>query len=206
MSQIRRGSTFYVRPLAYFVSTSNLKDHETPAPRVNLRDWHPVANEKSPSIFRWEAITVVAAGFMLYLSPVQSSSPMIARGSAVFLSLVVFKVGWETARSMFALHCKSYRLSNPHKPLRYLFPVFVAVVVSLGLVGGRWWWLFSVALAILGHRKGMQRAFWSAVVSLAFCLRCEDTPGLPPLASNDDEALKKAVEAISNEAWGKSRP
>jgi hypothetical protein len=134
---------------------------------------------------------------MLYVSPVQNSSRLLSASAIVLLSAVVFVTAWETGRSMFAVSCESYRRLSPHKPLRYLFPFLAAAIISLGLVGSRWWWLFSPALAFWGHRKGMQRAWWGAVVFLAFSLRTSDGPSLPPIAKSDEEALELARDAIN---------
>jgi hypothetical protein len=70
-----------------------------------------------------------------------------------------------------------------------------------GLLGGKYWWLLSFGLAFLGHRKGTQRAWWSAVAYLAFLFR-EAAFGFsdsPPLVQNDEDALAKAIEVVNED-------
>lgn len=178
--------------------TENIQSQAASTQRKHLSDWNPILDEKSPSFFRWVLVSFIAAGLMLYLSPVRNSNQAVFGGGAILMSAIVFAAGWELGQSMFALSCDSYRRVGPYRPLRYVLPIFVVAVVLLGLIGGHWWWVFSPSLAILGHRKGAQRAWWTAVVCLAFCLRQQDIPNSSPIASNDNEALKLASSAIDD--------
>jgi hypothetical protein len=58
--------------------------------------------------------------------------------------------------------------------------------------------LLSFGLAFLGHRKGTRRAWWATVACLAFAFRDPGT-GMPPVATSDEDALAKAIEAVNEE-------
>jgi hypothetical protein len=164
----------------------------------SLSDWDRLAHRNGPNFIHWMLISAIAAGLMLYLSPVLSTARVLISIIGVLLSPAIFLLGWMTGMSMFATSCEHYRRSHRTWPLVYLLPVLLAVIVGLGLLGGRYWWLFSLALAILGHRKGTQRAWWAAVACLAFIFR-DPGMGLPPVAHNDEDALAQAIDVVNKE-------
>ena len=174
---------------------------ETVTPR--LSDWEDVAHRHGPNVWRWLFAVGIFAGVMLFVSPFACSSitssdlPLISRVVAFLLSPLMFLLGWLVGMSTFSNSCEHYRRSHRTWSLRYLLPCLLAAIVGLGLLGGRYWWLFAVALALLGHRKGTQRAWWAAVVLLAFVFR---DPGIGlPLAQDDEQALALAKEAVNKE-------
>jgi hypothetical protein len=100
--------------------------------------------------------------------------------------------------SMFAISCETWRRIGWHGRLVKLLPLLLCAVAALGLLGGGYWWIFSVIVAVLGHRKGSERAWWGAVCCVAFVLRtgiCD----LPGLAESNEDALSQAMESINRE-------
>lgn len=171
---------------------------ETPdAPPPRLSDWNRLADRMAPNLLLWMFAGGIAAGVMLYLSPIDGVSQILASIGAVLLAPMVLCLGWFTGVSGFAISCETFRRGCRAAPLQYIVPVLLVAIVGLGLLGGRYWWLFSFALAIQGYRKGTRRAWWSAVACVAFVFR--DGMGIMPLASTDEDALAKAVDSINKE-------
>lgn len=167
-------------------------------PRPRLSDWDRLAHHRGPNLLRWLLASLTAAGIMLYASP-PSHASVLPSVLAVLLSPVILFLGWMAGTSTFSVCCEHYRRLHRTWPYSFVVPVIVAAIVGLGLLGGGCWWLLASALAYLGHRKGTQRAWWAAVAALAFAFRSEPGFGLRPVADNDEQALAKAVEAVTEE-------
>jgi hypothetical protein len=176
------------------VSTETVPD--TPEPR--LSDWHSVARRMGPNLWHWLLASGIAAGVMLVLSPVQNSWPVLVSTGLLLMAPVVFLLGWMAGMSTFAISCESFRRGPRTVRLVKLLPILFVAIVALGLLGGRYWWLFFPAVAFLGHRKAIQRMWWGAVTQLAWCFRS----GSPRLAATDAEALSMATDSI-NESIGR---
>lgn len=174
------------------------EERQTPGtPPPSLSDWNRLADQMAPNLTLWMVVSGIAAGVMLCLAPIESSVSILASIAAVLLAPLVLCFGWFTGVSMFAASCETFRKGCRGAPLQYIVPVLVVALVGLGLLGGRYWWLFSIALAILGHRKGTRRAWWSAVACVAFVLR--EGMGIMPLAATDEDALAMAMDSINKE-------
>lgn len=171
---------------------------QTPGtPPPSLSDWKHLADRMAPNLNLWMVGTGIAAGVMLYLAPIESSVQILASIGAVLLAPLVLCFGWFTGVSMFAASCETFRRGCRSAPLQYIVPMLLVALVGLGLLGGRYWWLFSIALAILGHRKGTRRAWWSAVACVAFVFR--EGKGIMALAATDEDALALAMDSINKE-------
>lgn len=183
--------------------TEKTQAPETTPPR--LSDWQRLAHRRGPNLLRWMLASGIATGVMLYSSPMVSSTSVLISVSAILVSPLIFLLGWMAGMSTFSASCELYRRLHRTWSLIFLLPVLLAANVGLGLLGGRYWWLFSFALAILGHRKGTRRAWWSAVACLADTFRSEPAGmGLPSVAKNDEDALALAIEAVNEEIGRKS--
>jgi len=174
---------------------------ETTRPR--LSDWKRLSHQRGPNLSYWLLASLVAAGFLLYASPPLRSSVLIST-FAVLLSPLIFLIGWKLGMSTFSLSCQHYRRLHRTWSLSFLLPAIVTATTGLGLLGGRYWWLFSFGVAFFGHRKGTQRAWWGAVAILAFDFRSDPGLGLRPVAQNDEDALAKAIDAVSEEIGRRS--
>ena len=169
---------------------------DTTSPR--LSDWERLAHHRGPNLMHWMLVSVVGAGVMLYATPVVGSTSVLIPVAAVLLSPLIFLLGWTAGMSTFSISCQHYRRTHHTWSLIYLLPVLLAATVGLGFLSGRYWWIFSFALALLGHRKGTQRAWWGAVACLAFVFR-DPGVGFPPVAHSDEDALTRAIEAVNEE-------
>jgi hypothetical protein len=168
-----------------------------PIPPVSY--WEEVGQRRGPNLPHWLLVSGIGAGVMLFVFPVQTSWWFLASTGVVLLAPVVFLLGWMTGMSMFANSCATYRGVGFSKPLVYLVPILLSGTIALGLLGGGYWWLFAIVLAISGNRKGALRAWWTAVVIVAPALRdWEVAPGVR-LAETDAEALSQAKDAINEE-------
>jgi hypothetical protein len=143
-------------------------------------------------------ISLVAAGVMFFLSPVQSSRPVLVSMSVLFLTPAVFLLGWLLGMSCFAKVCDGYRIAIQPPRVTYLLPMLFTTIIAIGLLGEGYWWFFSFAVAFMGHRKGTRRAYISEVTNLAFCLRSRPFPGLLEPQS-DEDALAQATELVNKE-------
>jgi len=128
---------------------------------------------------------------------VQNSWPVVTSASVLLLTPVVFLLGWVAGLTTFARVCESYRRTGLMYRLVYLLPILVACVAAVGFFGGGYWWLISPVVAIVGHRKGTQCAWWSEVTMLASAFRTADSPR--PLVATDEEALAEAKAAINKQ-------
>jgi len=165
--------------------------------KPSLSAWEGVADHRGPNLWKWMFASVIGASVMLYLSPISSSVQWLMSGIAVALSPLIFLLGWMIGMTIFSFSCEHYRRSHRTWSLRYLLPGLLLGIVGLGFLGSKYWWLFSVALGVVGHRKGTQRAWWGAVVCLAFVFR---DPGIGrPFALDDEQALAMAKEAVNKE-------
>ena len=173
---------------------------ETLVPR--LSDWERVADRRGPNLLHWLCVSTITAGVMLYASPIVRSS-VFTSAAAVLLSPLIFLLGWMAGASTFSISCQHFRRTHRTWSLAFLLPAIVATTVALGLLGAGYWWLLSLGLAFLGHRKGTQRAWWGAVACLAFAFR-DPGMGLPPVARSDEDALAKAIEAVNEEIGRRS--
>ena len=115
--------------------------------------------------------SLMPGGVMLYASPIVSSTSVLISVVAVLLSPLTFLLGWMAGMSTFAHSYEPFRRRHRPWSFAFLLPVILAMTVGLGLLGGKYWWLLSFGLAFLGHRKGTQRTWWSAVAYLAFLFR-----------------------------------
>lgn len=177
----------------------------TETPKPTLGDWKRVAHRRGPNLFRWLLFCLIAAGVMVYLSPISASTSLFVSVLTIFASPLLFLLGWMAGMSTFAISCDAYRRLHRTYPLLYLVPVILASAVGLSLFGGKYWWFFSFALVVLGHRKGTQRAWWSAVTGLAFALRYE-TSSRPSYAQMSDEvALGHAIDSVNEEIGKRPR-
>jgi hypothetical protein len=162
---------------------------------LSLGDWDKIAQRRGPKLLHWILAAVTVACIMLYMSPMKHSSSLFGSSVAVLLSPLVLLLGWLTGITTFSLSYEPFRRLHRTWPLGFLIPLLLAATTALGILGGRYWWLLTSCLAFLGHRKGTQRAYWSAVTGLAFSFR-RSQMGLHPLADTDDDALAKAIEAV----------
>jgi hypothetical protein len=173
----------------------------TEKPEARLSDWDRLAHRRGPNLLRWMLISLMAGGVMLYASPIVSSTSVLISVAAVLLSPLTFLLGWMAGMSTFARSYEPFRRRHRPWSFAFLLPVILAMTIGLGLLGGKYWWLLSFGLAFLGHRKGTQRAWWSAVAYLAFLFR-EPAFGFsdsPPLVQNDEDALAKAIEVVNED-------
>ncbi len=180
--------------------TEKPQANETTLPR--LSDWERLADRRGPNLLHWLCVPPIAAGVMLYASPIVRSS-VLTSAVAVLLSPLIFLLGWMAGASTFSISCQHFRRTHRTWSFAFLLPAIVATAVALGLFGGGYWWLLSFGLALLGHRKGTQRAWWGAVACLAFAFR-DPGMGLPPVARSDEDALAKAIEAVNEEIGRRS--
>ena len=162
-----------------------------------LSDWDHLAQRMGPSLGLWLLASGILAGAMVFLFPVQSSWPILVSTAVVLLAPVVFLLGWMAGMSLFAVSCETYRTCYWNARFEYVLPVLVSAIAVLGLLGGWYWWFLSPVLAILGHRKGTQRAWWAAVSVLSWSFRGKSA-GLR-LAQTDEEAITQAVDAINKQ-------
>lgn len=175
---------------------------DSPEPR--LSDWNRLAQRMGPNLGLWLLLSGIAAGALLFVSPAQTARPMLVSIALLLLPLAVFLLGWMAGMSTFAISCDIWRRGGWSVRLVYLLPILLSAITALGLLGGGYWWLLSVVVALLGHRKGTQRAWWGAVSCLAFTFR-SGGPGMPRLAESDAEALSYATDAINNEIGRRPR-
>jgi hypothetical protein len=141
---------------------------------------------------------------MAIVAPVQSGSPVLVSLAVIVLAPIVFILGWMAGMRMFAVSCESYRRMAPRVRLDYVLALLLVAVVVIALLAGGYWWLLAVTLAFLGHRKGTQCAYWSAVGTLAWVLRNPGPLG-PSLVETDEEALSTAAEVITGEFASRPR-
>ena len=199
------GENFALEPLpaekdCYTVGRQTPKGMAQVKPMANFSDWQRLGERAGPRLRLWMLVSGIAAGGMLYLSPVASSSRMLISIGVVLLAPLVLWLGWITGVSNFAVSCQTFRKGNRTASLIwYLLPILVAAIVALGLLGGRWWWLFSIAVAVQGTRKGARRAWWSAVACSAYGLRSLDRTYGSGLFATDEEALAAAIDGINKE-------
>ena len=165
-----------------------------------LRDWERLAQRSGPKISLWLAAAALFAGVMLAVCPVRNGWPILTAVSALVLTLVVFLLGWLAGARVFAHSCESFRRGHRTFRLRYIVPLTILAITGLGLIGSRYWWAFGPVVALVGHRKGTQRAWWAAVAALAFVFRSGHF-GVR-IAESDGVALAKAKDAI-NESIGR---
>jgi len=182
-------------PALWDAMTEKLETPGSPPPR--LSDWNRVADRMAPNLLLWMLAGGIAAGVMLYLSPIDGPNQVLTSIGAVLLAPVVLCVAWFTGVSGFAVSCETFRRGANPAPLHYIVPILLAAIVGLGLLGGGYWWLLSFALAVQGYRKGTQRAWWNAVACVAYVFR-EGIASIT-VASTDEEALTKAMDAINKE-------
>jgi len=175
----------------------------TEQPKPTLSHWEEIAHRNGPNLFRWLFLSLCGAGIMLYLSPVSASTSLFGSALVLVASPLLFFLGWMAGMSTFAISCEAYRRSHCTSSLFYLLPVILASAVGLGWLGGRYWWIFSFGIAFLGHRKGTQRAWWSAVTGLAFALRYETFSR--PTAMSDEQALSHAIDSVNEEIGKRPR-
>jgi len=176
--------------------------HAPEAIPPNLSDWERLADRRGPNLLHWLLVSVIGSGVMLFVSPMVRSVSVLTSFVAILGSPLIFLLGWLAGMSTFSASCESYRRMHRTCSLIYLLPVLLGATFGLGLLGGRYWWLFAFALAFLGHRKGTQRAWWSAVACFAFVFRTEPRMGFPPGALGDEKAVTLAIETV-NKAIGR---
>jgi hypothetical protein len=107
--------------------------------------------------------------------------------------------------SMFARSYRFWPRTAWNVPLVYVLPILLVAILALGLLGGRYWWLFALVVAVLGQRKGTRRAWWSAVVWRAWNFRTWESLG-KPWADTDAQALAMAIDGVDKEIGGRPRP
>jgi hypothetical protein len=169
-----------------------------------MAHWQEIAHRRGPSLFHWLLFSLITAGILLYLSPITVSSSLLVSALAILVSPILFLLGWDAGMSTFAISCDAYRRLHRTWPLLYLLPIILVLALGLGWLGGRYWWIFSFVLAFLGHRKGTQRAWWSAVTGLAFALRHETFLRVSG-AMSDEEALSHAIDSVNEEIGKRPR-
>jgi hypothetical protein len=166
---------------------------------TKLSDWSRLGDRMAPKLIVWMPVSAIASGAMLYICPIESSSPVLASIAAVVLAPIVFFLGWITGASNFASTCDAFRRVFRTFPIIYVLPFLVIGMVALGLVGGRYWWIFSLAVGVQGFRCGVRRSYWSAVSVRAFAFRSHGETTNPHLFQTDGDALAAAIESINKE-------
>lgn len=164
-------------------------------PTLSMRDWDRIADRLGPKLGHWLLASLLAAGAMLMAAPVQEHWHTTRVVGLVLLTPLVFLLGWMAGMRTFSYSCESFRRLHGTSRLRYLAPILLVGIAAIGLFGSRYWWLFALIVAFMGHRKGTQRAWWAAVACLAFVFR-GDQFGIR-IATSDDEALAKAKDAVN---------
>jgi hypothetical protein len=157
-----------------------------------------MAQQMGPKLSLWLLASGIAAGIMLFVSPVKSAMPVVVSTGLLLLAPAVFLLGWMTGMSVFGISCDTWRRLGWNGRLVCILPILLCAIVALGFLGGRYWWLFSLGVAFLGQRKGTQRAWWGAVAVTAFSFRNEFL-GRPPLAETDAQALAMATDSINKQ-------
>jgi hypothetical protein len=136
------------------IEKSQSSDTTTPPPS----DWEHLEHEhpRGPTPEHWMIASSLAAGVMLYVSPMAHSS-VLNGAAAVLLSPLIFLfgyiAGWMYSSSLYREPFRKHFTW----PFVIVPPVIVAATLGLSFLGGRYWWPFSFTLAFLGYRKGRKR-------------------------------------------------
>ena len=178
-------------------TTSDNATRAVPEFGANRSDWDRVAHKLGPKFGGWMLASAITGGIMLCVVPLRTSSPVLVSIAVLILTPSVFLLGWMSGMSVFAISCATWRGIGWHTQLFKILPILLCAVAALGVLGGGYWWVLSVVMAILGHRKGRQRAWWGAVCCVAFVFR---SPFIgQAVARSNEEALSKAIDSVNRE-------
>ena len=116
------------------------------------------------------------------------------------LTIATFVFSWGIGQRLFSLSSTTYRRGSWSCQLALTVPLLLATL-TVAITILPWWWLvWLISIAVLGHRKGTQRAFLMTCAAFAFAIRCTTQECGVDLA--DDEIWIAAKEAATREFKG----